>query len=79
MSRIIAVVAVAVLLLATPIAADLALQNDANAPNSTNVSDQQQQFVETGATFIDAAPFALLIGVVGVALVSVRALGGGGR
>ena len=79
MSRIIAVVAIAVLLFATPIAADLALQNDANAPNSTNVSDQQQQFVETGATFIDAAPFALLIGVVGVALVSVRALSGGGR
>jgi|APHM01.1.fsa_nt_gi beta-lactamase regulating signal transducer with metallopeptidase domain len=79
MSRITAVVAIAVLLFATPIAADLALQNPTNTPNSSNVSAQQTNFVETAGAFVEIAPVALLVGVVGVALAATRGFGGGGR
>lgn len=78
MSRIFALVAVAVLLFGAPLVADLALQNDINEPNSTSVAQNQTQMTETAGQFVGVAPYALFALVVGGALVGVRAAGGRG-
>jgi len=77
MSRIFALVAVAVLLFGAPIVGDLALQNDINEPNSTSVAQNQTAMTETAGNFYGVAPFALFALVAGVLLVGVRAAGGG--
>jgi len=77
MSRLFLVVVLAVTLLGSTIAADAMLDNpDVESANNTT-ADQQQQFAETGATFVDAAPIALAALVVGSLLMAVRVMGGG--
>jgi hypothetical protein len=78
MTRILALVAIAVLLFATPIAADLALDNSNNQPNSTSAADQQETFTETAGEFAGLAPPALLVMVIGLVLAGVRGIGSGG-
>jgi len=78
MSRILAIVAIAVLLFATPIAADLALDNQNNAPNTTAAANQQETFTETAGEFAALGPPALLVMVIGLVLAGVRGIGSGG-
>jgi hypothetical protein len=78
MSRIIAIVAIAVLLVSTPLVADLALQNDSNIANNNTLADQQTEFTETAAQFVGLAPPAFLVLVIGLVLAGVRGIGSGG-
>jgi len=77
MSRLFLVVVIAVTLLGATLASDAMLDNpDVQSQNNTT-ADQQQQFAETGATLMSAAPIALAALVVGSLLMAVRVMGGG--
>lgn len=77
MSRILVVAVLAVLLLTSLLAADLALQNPDLEPANNTTDDRQQQFAETAGGFGNAIPIVLAVGVVGAMLAAVRAAGGG--
>lgn len=76
MSRIFALVAVAVLLFGGVLVADLALQNDANTPDDADLEADQEDFAEAAGGFVDVAPVALFVLAVAVLLGGTRALGG---
>ena len=71
MARILIAVVVGVLLLGAPLAADQALDNPDVAVDTNNTT-QQDEFAETGATFLEATPILLAALVVGALLVAVR-------
>jgi hypothetical protein len=74
MSRILILAVVGVLLFGAPLAADQMLQNDDVAVDTGNQTTQDD-FAETGASFIEATPILLAALVVGSILVAVRRVG----
>jgi hypothetical protein len=76
MSRLLVAAIIAVLLLTSLLAADLALQNPDLEPETNQSDDRQQTFAETSSTFIDAIPIAMAVMVVGAMLAAVRVMGG---
>jgi len=77
MARILILGVVAILLFGSVLMADLALQNPNVEPTNNTTADQQQQFTEAAAPFVElGAPVALLALVVGTTLAAVRAMGG---
>jgi hypothetical protein len=71
MSRILLAAVVGVLLLGAPLAADQMLSNPDVAVDTNNTTTQDE-FAETGATFVQATPILLAALVVGALLVAVR-------
>lgn len=74
MARILIAAVVGVLLLGAPLAADQMLSNPDVAVDTGNVT-QQDEFVEPGASLIEATPIVLAALVVGAILAAVRRIG----
>lgn len=78
MSRILVVVLVAVIVLATPLAADQALQNDDLQPNASADAQSQTTFVEATTPLLDVLPYALLAVTIGIMVLAVASMNGRG-
>ena len=78
MSKALVVGVVALLLFGGVLAADLALSNPDLEPADATDADRQQQFTETGGTFVEiGVPVAMFGGIAALLVGAVRALGGG--